>query len=131
MDEEIDPEAPLPTFEVPQVMLAVDLCLQPGESRSCQYLIFNNRCCNNFLFLARTDTYSLPLPINLPPTFKGRSLKFAYQFVVGTCRADPFPSPGKGMGPTGANSVSRVMKVPIRVYNNVFGESSFVVPVRG
>jgi hypothetical protein len=37
VDEEVDPEMPLPTFEVPQVMLAVDLCLGPGESRTCKY----------------------------------------------------------------------------------------------
>lgn len=33
--EEIDPEIPLPTFEVQPAMLAVDLALAPGESRSC------------------------------------------------------------------------------------------------
>jgi len=35
--EEMDPDTPLPTFEVPQVMLAVDLSLGPGESRTCTY----------------------------------------------------------------------------------------------
>lgn len=121
-DEDIDPEMPLPTFEVPQVMLAVDLSLGPGESRSCACFNELNR---NRLIMLRTDTYSVPLPDNLPPTFKGRSLKFSYQFVVGTCRAGSSPPPlsGKGMGPTGVNSVSRVMKVPVRLYNNVFGKS--------
>lgn len=33
--DEFDPETLLPTFEVPQVMLAVDLSLGPGESRTC------------------------------------------------------------------------------------------------
>ena len=33
--DEINPETPLPTFEVQPTMLAVDLCLLPGESRSC------------------------------------------------------------------------------------------------
>lgn len=32
---EVDPEAPLPTFEIQPTMLAVDLGLAPGESRSC------------------------------------------------------------------------------------------------
>lgn len=35
MDEEFDPDTPLPTFEVQPSMLAVDLALAPGESRSC------------------------------------------------------------------------------------------------
>ncbi|KAJ7470483.1 Rgp1-domain-containing protein, partial [Mycena latifolia] len=83
-----DPEAPVPTLEVPPEMLAVDLSLGPGESKSY--------------------TYSLLLPAHLPPTFKGRTLRFSYELVVGACRAA-----------AGGSSVSRVMKVPIRVYNNV------------
>lgn len=43
----------------------------------------------------------------MPPTHKGPSLKFAYELVVGICRGGP------------SDSVSRVMKVPIRIYNNV------------
>lgn len=34
-DEEIDPELPLPMLEMQPSMLAVDLSLAPGESRSC------------------------------------------------------------------------------------------------
>lgn len=30
-----DPEVPLPTFEVQPTLLAVDVSLGPGESRSC------------------------------------------------------------------------------------------------
>ncbi|KAJ7281784.1 Rgp1-domain-containing protein [Mycena rebaudengoi] len=85
---ESDPETPLPTLEVPPEMLAVDLTLGPGESRSY--------------------VYTFLLPANLPPTFKGRTLRFSYELVVGACRAAGTSS-----------SVSRVMKVPIRVYNNV------------
>ena len=33
--EAISPDGPLPTFQVQPTMLAVDLALQPGESRSC------------------------------------------------------------------------------------------------
>ena len=36
-DGEVDPEEPLPTFEVQPAMLAVDLSLAPGESRSCEF----------------------------------------------------------------------------------------------
>jgi len=35
--EEIDPELPLPTFEAQPSMVAVDLSLSPGESRSCTF----------------------------------------------------------------------------------------------
>ncbi|KAF7362042.1 hypothetical protein MVEN_00549600 [Mycena venus] len=84
-----DPEAPVPTLEVPPEMLAVDLTLAPGESRSY--------------------TYTLLLPAHLPPTFKGRTLRFSYELVVGACRA---------------SGGSSVMKVPIRVYNNVVVGSS-------
>ncbi|KAI0358916.1 Rgp1-domain-containing protein [Trametes cingulata] len=93
-EDEVDPDMPLPMLEVQPSMLAVDLSLGPGESR--------------------TYTYSLVLPENLPPTFRGRALKFSYQFTLGVCRAGSASSPG-----TGPSSNSRVMKVPIRVYNNV------------
>ncbi|KAJ8454968.1 hypothetical protein ONZ45_g19100 [Pleurotus djamor] len=92
-EPDVDPEAPLPTFDEQQSMLAVDLSLYPGESRSY--------------------TYSVILPENLPPTYKGRTLKFSYELVIGTCRAG---DRGKS---SGSGSVSRVMKVPIRIYNNV------------
>ena len=62
------------------------------------------------------DTYSILLPENLPPTFKGRSLRFSYELIVGTCRAT-----SGGTGSTSANSVSRVMEVPVRVYNHISG----------
>ncbi|OJT13199.1 hypothetical protein TRAPUB_10218 [Trametes pubescens] len=93
-EDEVDPDLPLPTLEVQPSMLAVDLSLGPGESR--------------------TYTYTLVLPENLPPTFRGRALKFSYQFTLGVCRAGSAAAPG-----TGPSSNSRVMKVPIRVYNNV------------
>ncbi|KAG6894016.1 hypothetical protein C0992_007835, partial [Termitomyces sp. T32_za158] len=94
-DDDVDSDVPLPTFQVQPAMLAVDLVLAPGQSRSY--------------------TYSILLPDVLPPTFKGRTLRFSYELEVGTCRAGH----GPGSGSTSANSVSRVMKVPIRVYNNV------------
>lgn len=39
VDEDIDPGTPLPTFEIQPAMLAVDLSLMPGESRSCGFKI--------------------------------------------------------------------------------------------
>lgn len=35
-EEDIDPDVPLPTFDVQPAMLAVDLMLGPGESRTCE-----------------------------------------------------------------------------------------------
>jgi hypothetical protein len=73
------------------------------------------------------DTYTLLLPENLPPTFRGRSLKISYELVIGTCRASTSAMrSSSSLGPTGANSTSRVMKVPIRVYNNVTSMGCFV-----
>ncbi|KAL5534971.1 RGP1 [Sanghuangporus sanghuang] len=94
--EEVPPDTPLPVFEVQPAMLAVDLVLAPGESR--------------------TYTYSLPLPSTLPPTYRGRNIKFAYHLSVGVCRSTPGPSPSS---PGGKGSTSQVMRVPIRVYNHV------------
>ena len=69
------------------------------------------------------DTYTLQLPENLPPTFRGRMLKLSYQFILGVCRAAS-NGPSSRSGATSANSSSRVMKVPIRVYCNVIGEAA-------
>ncbi|KAH9964582.1 Rgp1-domain-containing protein [Russula dissimulans] len=87
--EEWDPDQPMPVFEVPPAMLAVDLSLGPGEERSY--------------------TYTVKLPSNLPPTYRGRTLRFSYQLSVGACRSTAGT----------LNSQSKVMKVPIRVYNHV------------
>lgn len=78
-----DADEPLPTFDVPPAMLAIDVSLMPGQSR--------------------TYVYTLPLPRNLPPTYRGRTLRFQYEFVLGICRS----------------SNSRIMRVPVRIYNYV------------
>ncbi|KAI0033695.1 hypothetical protein K488DRAFT_77699 [Vararia minispora EC-137] len=57
-------------------------------------------------------TYTVNLPDWLPPTYDGRAVKFSYQLAVGACRALP------------GGSNSRVMKVPVRVYNHVSGMST-------
>ncbi|KAG7092702.1 hypothetical protein E1B28_009032 [Marasmius oreades] len=89
-EQTIDPETPLPTYEVQPAMLTVDGVLGPGESQSFRY--------------------TLNLPSNLPPTCFGQHLQFSYELLVGICR-----NVGTGSG----GSVSKVMKVPIRIYNNV------------
>ncbi|KAF7296663.1 hypothetical protein HMN09_01075100 [Mycena chlorophos] len=86
-----DPETPLPTLDVPPEMLGVDVRLAPGEERSY--------------------TYTIALPAHLPPTFRGRTMRFSYELVVGVCRAS-------GGSKTDAG-ISRIMKVPIRVYSHV------------
>ncbi|GJE89181.1 hypothetical protein PsYK624_052760 [Phanerochaete sordida] len=82
-DDAGDADEPLPTLDVPPSMLAIDLSLMPGQSR--------------------TYVYTIPLPRNLPPTYRGRTLRFQYEFVLGVCRS--------------ANS--RIMRVPVRIYNYV------------
>ena len=58
-------------------------------------------------------------------------LKFTYHLVVGVCRAAPTPILGTGYASYGTpgggkgGSTSRVMRIPIRVYNNVVGETFF------
>lgn len=50
VDEEIDPELPLPTLEMQPSMLAVDLSLAPGESRSCACVCGSVCLCTRNLF---------------------------------------------------------------------------------
>ncbi|KAG9018182.1 hypothetical protein FRB90_011931 [Tulasnella sp. 427] len=92
------PETALPTFETQPSMLAIDLNLAPGESRSY--------------------TYSVPLPAVLPPTFRGKAMKFSYHLVIGSSRARSSnsltPYYAVENGPQ-----SRIMRVPVRIYNNV------------
>ncbi|EKM60687.1 uncharacterized protein PHACADRAFT_110305 [Phanerochaete carnosa HHB-10118-sp] len=83
VEEDGDADEPLPTFDVPPAMLAIDLSLMPGQSR-------------NYV-------YTFPLPRNLPPTYRGRTLRFQYEFVLGICRS----------------TNSRIMRVPVRIYNYV------------
>jgi hypothetical protein len=116
----------LPTFETRPAMLAVDLTLAPGESRSCTFLFSLSShygiLLTQYQFL---DSYSIKLPDNLPPTFRGRSLRFSYELIIGTCRAT------NGVGSraaVGSNGISRVMKVPIRVYNHVSGTAFRSLP---
>ncbi|KAI5122696.1 hypothetical protein M0805_009749 [Coniferiporia weirii] len=97
--EEVPADTPLPTFDIQPAMLAVDLVLAPGESRSY--------------------TYTLPLPANLPPTYRGRMMKFAYHLVVGVCRAAPPSAPNAQGSSNSKGSTSQVMRVPVRVYNHV------------
>ncbi|EGG02863.1 uncharacterized protein MELLADRAFT_109802 [Melampsora larici-populina 98AG31] len=89
----------LPVFENPVSILDVDLHLRAGESR--------------------TYTFSIDLPQELPPSFRGKSIKFSYNLIVGTSYDNG------GIGPRGRNQVgsspgTKIIRVPIRVYNHVF-----------
>ena len=67
------------------------------------------------------------LPDNLPPTFRGKAIHFSYELVVGLCRSgqsDSLAVDGPSQSEYGGANVSKLMKVPIRMYNNVVGEFS-------
>ncbi|PVF97533.1 Rgp1-domain-containing protein [Serendipita vermifera] len=87
--EKEDPSDSLITFGPPQSMLVVDLTLMPGESR--------------------TYSYAITLPQSLPPTFRGRAFRFTYSLTIGTCRGRV----------AGRDAHSRLLRVPLRVYNTV------------
>ena len=80
----------VPLIATPQSILFVDLKLAPGESRSF--------------------TYKFTIPRGLPPTHKGRSMKVAYNLIIGTQRA----------GSTKEQQVRHV-DVPFRVFGSVNG----------
>lgn len=66
---------------------------------------------------AKTDTFSIRVPADLPPSFRGKAIKFSYHLVVGTNRSQLGPmSPAVG---STKDSISRVMRVPVRMYNHV------------
>lgn len=126
----------VPMFSTPPSVVAVDLKLAPGESRNCACLLPPALGLTSILTVAsaRTDTFTIGIPADLPPSFKGKSIKFQYNFVVGTNRAPPtsslLASPAfSGVAP--GKQISRVMKVPVRVYNNVSGKLDMICSRNG
>lgn len=81
----------IPLFSTPPSIVAVDLQLLPGESK--------------------TFSFSLQLPADLPPSYFGKAVRFTYELVVGTNRLDS----KRGSG----GQRSRLIKVPLRLYNHV------------
>ncbi|KAI8598204.1 Rgp1-domain-containing protein [Dissophora ornata] len=75
-----------PVFSTPPSILFVDLQLAPGESTSY--------------------TYQIELPEDLPPSHRGKTIRFAYNLVLGVQR---------GSVHTPAKSV----QLPFRLYNNI------------
>ncbi|KAE8265183.1 hypothetical protein A4X09_0g6736 [Tilletia walkeri] len=99
----------IPTLSTPPSILFVDQVLSPGESK--------------------TYSFRLPLPLDLPPTFLGRSIQFTYSLTIGvnrsTSSSDSSVSPALN-GPSGPQS--KLFNVPVRLYNNValpHGEPAF------
>lgn len=54
------------------------------------------------------------MPTDIPPSFFGKSIKFNYELVIGTNRIDRSRA-----GASADNQRSRLIKVPLRVYNHV------------
>ncbi|CAG8449960.1 3265_t:CDS:10 [Ambispora leptoticha] len=76
----------VPVFSTPPSILFVDLHLAPGETR--------------------TYTYETKLPNDLPPTHRGKAIRFHYNLIIGTHRG-------------GMNHQSHIVQLPFRVFNHV------------
>lgn len=76
----------VPVYSTPPSILFVDLHLGPGESK--------------------TYIYQLKLPNDIPPSHRGKAIKFTYNLIIGTHRA-------------GSSQQSRIIQLPFRVFNHV------------
>ncbi|KAK0566395.1 Golgi membrane exchange factor (Ric1p-Rgp1p) subunit [Tilletia horrida] len=95
----------IPTLSTPPSILFVDHVLEPGESK--------------------TYSFRLPLPLDLPPSYLGRSIQFTYTLTIGVNSSSHAGSSGIGLS-TAAQA--RLFSIPIRLYNNValpHGEPAF------
>ncbi|SOV07523.1 uncharacterized protein UDID_05296 [Ustilago sp. UG-2017a] len=79
----------VPTFSTPPSIVAVDLVLAPGESKTFQF--------------------RLRLPVDLPPSYSGKAIRIKYVLSLGTNRLG-MPQGRKG---------GRLISIPIRVYGYV------------
>ncbi|PWN44628.1 Rgp1-domain-containing protein [Ceraceosorus guamensis] len=96
----------VPLFSSPPSIVAVDLELKPGESRSYSFRI--------------------PLPADLPPSYTGRAISFTYTLTLGTNRVDHAAPRSAGSNGRFAQSQgskqqqrSRLIRIPLRIYNHV------------
>ncbi|KAI7877208.1 Rgp1-domain-containing protein [Lichtheimia hyalospora FSU 10163] len=83
-----------PVISTPPSILFVDLDLAPGETKKF--------------------SYKLKLPNDIPPSHRGKAIRFTYSLVVGTQRANTTPSGGQG----------QVVQIPFRVLNHVSEDGS-------
>lgn len=118
-----NPPNRFPVFQNPISLLDVDVRLQPGQSR--------------------VYSFSMDLPINLPPTHRGKFIKFNYELIVGTnvfsdspppidqhqtkpsnqaLSADPLRTSfsTSSSGHRHREHKSRVFRIPIRIFNHVY-----------
>ena len=103
----------VPVFNSPPSILAVDLVLEPGDKRSCTS-IASFEWCRADVQAPPKDTFTLRLPGDLPPSFRGKAISFTYNFMVGTNRVS---ENGRGE----YTQQSRLVRVPVRMYNHVSG----------
>lgn len=82
----------LPILSTPQSLLFVDLRLEPGQSQSY--------------------SYSFRLPAGIPPSYRGKVVKFSYNIVIGLQRATW----------SGQRHVVRRIEFPFRVLPSVNGK---------
>ncbi|KAI7853420.1 Rgp1-domain-containing protein [Circinella umbellata] len=83
-----------PVISTPPSILFVDLDLAPGETKKF--------------------SYKLKLPNDIPPSHRGKAIRFTYSLVVGTQRSNPSQSNGQG----------QVVQIPFRVLNHVSEDGS-------
>ncbi|TPX68846.1 hypothetical protein SpCBS45565_g02868 [Spizellomyces sp. 'palustris'] len=76
----------LPLYSTPPSILFTDLSLAPGESKTYKYEIL--------------------LPANLPPSHRGKAIRFSYKLIVGIQRG-------------GIAHRSQVIQLPFRVFSQV------------
>ncbi|CAG8455077.1 5928_t:CDS:2 [Scutellospora calospora] len=81
----------IPVFSTPPSILFCDLHLIPGETR--------------------TYTYETRLPTDLPPSHRGKAIRFNYYLIIGTHRG-------------GLNQQSHIVQLPFRVFNFVSDDGS-------
>ncbi|CAI2181298.1 2221_t:CDS:10 [Funneliformis geosporum] len=79
----------IPVFSTPPSILFCDLHLAPGESH----------------------TYETRLPNDLPPSHRGKAIRFLYNLIIGTHRG-------------GMNHQSNIVQMPFRVFNYVSDDGS-------
>lgn len=90
----------IPVLSNPPSIIAVDLQLAPGESKSY--------------------TFQTPLPPDLPPSYKGKAISFNYTLTLGTNRISQTKQGS-------LEQKSRLVRIPMRIYNhvNISGVTAF------
>lgn len=121
----------IPVFCTPPSIVAVDLNLAPGESRSCKsspIVLFSSISPFDLADLyGAADSFRIPLPPDLPPSYMGKSFSFTYTLTLGTNRLVKSKKGGGRGGGGGNEQKSRLVRIPLRIYNlvSVTGVTAF------